>query len=258
MNVIVRKALTIAALLLCITAFVAICGARSRDRMQDTCSDVRVSFKESYRFVDEDEVKHILERNFGSYVGQRLDSMRLDMVEAALNSQSAIQASEAYVTDDGYLNLVIIQRKPVLRLQMGETGFYADESGFIFPLQPGYPYMVPVVDGDISLNIDADYKGMAPEEKGREWMASLIGMLRYMEDSKVWAENISQIHVDEKDGLMLYPREGREVFIFGYPTDIAAKFGRVENYYKYIKPEKDENYYRTVNVQFEKQIICKK
>lgn len=258
MNAILRKTLTIAALLLCITAFVAICGARSHDRMQDTCSDVRVSFKESYCFVDEDEVKHILERNFGSYVGQRLDSMRLDKVEEALNAQSAIQASEAYVTDDGLLNLVITQRKPVMRLQMGETGFYADESGFIFPLQPGYPYMVPIVDGDIDLNIEADHKGPAPEEKGREWIADLIGMLRYMEDSKVWAENISQIHVDGDEGLMLYPREGREVFIFGYPTDVAAKFGRVSNYYRYIKPEKEENYYRTVNVQYEKQIICKK
>ncbi len=56
----------------------------------------------------------------------------------------------------------------------------------------------------------------------------------------------------------MIPREGNERFIFGSPFDAAAKFGRMADYYRYILPDKGEGYYRTVNVKFDKQIVCKK
>ena len=56
----------------------------------------------------------------------------------------------------------------------------------------------------------------------------------------------------------LIPREGKERFLFGNPFDCADKFGRLEDYYRYIVPEKGADYYRTVNVKFEKQIVCRK
>lgn len=83
-------------------------------------------------------------------------------------------------------------------------------------------------------------------------------MVNYMNRSKVWAENIVQINVDEKGDIVMIPREGNERFIFGSPFDAENKFSRIERYYRYILPEKGEGYYRTVNVKFNKQIVCKK
>ena len=45
---------------------------------------------------------------------------------------------------------------------------------------------------------------------------------------------------------------------FGNPFGWADKFGRLEDYYRYIVPEKGADYYRTVNLKFEKQIVCRK
>ena len=53
-------------------------------------------------------------------------------------------------------------------------------------------------------------------------------------------------------------RDGNERFIFGSPSGVDDKLARMEKYYKYILPEKGQGYYKTVNVKFDKQIICKK
>ena len=45
---------------------------------------------------------------------------------------------------------------------------------------------------------------------------------------------------------------------FGRPEDYKAKFSRMEDYYRYIYPAKQEMNYKTVNVKYDGQIICRK
>ena len=102
------------------------------------------------------------------------------------------------------------------------------------------------------------YKGAPETEAEQAWLASVIAMVKYMEKTRTWAQNIVQMHVDEAGDIVMIPREGRERFIFGSPTEAKAKFDRMSDYYRYILPEKGEGYYGTVNVKFDKQIVCKK
>ena len=246
MKAFVRHTISIAFLLLFAAVLFLIGRQRDNDRAMITCNGLKVDITETYRFVSEADVKGYLDKNYGAYIGQRIDSLQLYRIEEILDRQSAILKSEAYATDDGMLNIHITQREPVVRFQKGDEGFYADANGFIFPLQSGYTSRVPIVDGDIPL------KG------GEDYINSVIAMLDFMKRSRVWSENIVQIHADANGDLVLVPREGDERFIFGSPTGVAAKFSRIEDYYKYIKPSRDEGWYKTVNVKYDNQIICKR
>lgn len=254
----VRIAITASALAAFACIFAIICGMTARSRSLMTCDGIRLIYADDYRFVTEEDIKGWLDAEYGAYIGQRLDSIRLHKVENVLNVQSAILNSEAFTTDDGKLNIRLTQREPVVRFQKDGYGFYADVNGFIFPLQENYISMVPVVDGNVPVTAEEGYKGALKDEKEREWMKGVISMVNYMNRSKVWAENIVQINVDEKGDIVMIPREGNERFIFGSPFDAENKFSRIERYYRYILPEKGEGYYRTVNVKFNKQIVCKK
>jgi len=258
MKAFVRHTITIAFLLLFAAVLLLIGRQRDEDRREITCNGLKVDIVEPYHFVDEDDVKGYLDTHYGAYIGQRLDSLQLHRIEDILDRQSAILKSEAYTTDDGTLNIRITQREPVVRFQRGDDGFYADVKGFIFPLQDGYTSRVPVIDGDIPLSGGKDYKGAPVGSEETDWMHSVIGMLEYMQRSRIWAENIVQMHVDENGDLVLVPRDGDEVFIFGEPHSVADKFSRIEDYYRFIKPAKEEGYYKTVNVKYDNQIICKK
>ena len=149
-----------------LAALVALCAlihaGTARERALRTCEGIRVEYADDYRFVSEQDIKDYLDKYYGAYIGQRLDSIKLHKVESILDVQSAILKSEAYTTEDGMLNIRLTQREPVIRFQKGGYGFYADCNGFLFPLQENYTTPVPVMDGAVPLQYSEGFKG-APE-----------------------------------------------------------------------------------------------
>ena len=241
-------------LLLC-AGFAVLGRVAAGQRHLQTCEGLQVEFADDLSFVSREDVKGYIEKNYGAFNGQRLDSMNLKGIEDMLDAQSAVLKSEVFTTDDGILHARISQREPVVRFQKGSDGFYIDGRGFIFPLQDNYTSNVPIIDGDIPVFFANGYKGEAKIEREALWLQGVLSMVDYMQKSKVWAANIVQMHVDSHGDLILVPREGQEVFIFGDPHDARKKFGRIEKYYQYIQPEND---YKTVNVKYAGQIICRK
>ena len=108
------------------------------------------------------------------------------------------------------------------------------------------------------MNISGSYKGEAGSEKEKKWIKEMIGLIEYMDESGVWADNIVQITVRDNGDLVLIPRQGKEKFLFGGPDDIEEKFSRMEKYYTGIVPAKGEGYYSSVNVKYDGQIVCRK
>ena len=241
--------------ILCIVLAV-VSAASARSRSAKTCQGVAVEFADRFNFVTEEDIIGYLHKYYGSVSGTQVDSVDLARIESILDVQSAILKSEAYMGEDGMLNIIITQREPVVRFQKENNGFYADERGFIFPLQRNYTSMVPVIDGAVPLFHATGYKGEPQGEKEQKWMSEVMELVAFLNKNRQWAENIVQISVDRNGDLIMIPREGKEKFLFGECTDIEKKFARIEKYYQYIKPlDKD---YGTVIVKYEKQIVCRK
>ncbi|MGN0202700.1 MAG: cell division protein FtsQ/DivIB [Candidatus Cryptobacteroides sp.] len=223
-----------------------------------TCSGLRVEYEDDYIFVSPEDVENYLKSDYGPIVGQRLDSVDLRRIEDILDLKSAVLKAEAFTTPDGFLNVKMRQREPAVRFQKGRTGFYADERGFIFPLQSNYTARVPIIDGNIPLNIPENFKGEPADGKEKEWLASAIRLVNFIKGSKVWSENISQMSINAGGDIVMVLREGKEKFIFGGPDNPEAKFARIEKYYSTIVPAKGKDTYSTVNVKYDGQIVCRK
>ncbi len=233
-------------------------GMNDRRIRQLTCAGVKVEFTDDFNFVSAKDVEGYLNKEYGAYIGQRLDSVDLMKVERILDGKSAILKAEAYTTPDGLLNVRIRQREPVVRFQKDNNGYYADEKGFLFPLQRNYTSMVPIIDGSVPLDIERGYKGEPKTEAEKEWLSNVIALVNFMQKSGIWAENICQITVGTNGDLVMIPREGKERFIFGQPADFERKFDRISRYYTTIQPHKGAGFYSTVNVKYNGQIVCRK
>ena len=244
------------ALLGCIVA-AYFAGIESRRTL--VCKDIKITILDSIenRFVNVSDVRTYIDRSYGNVIGERLDSIDLEKVEKAIDSRSAVLKSQAYVTRDSILNITVTQRKPVVRFQKKDGGFYADAEGFIFPLQNSYASYVQVIDGHVPLAANSGYKGDIEDPEEKKWFRSVMKVVNYMESSKVWKGKIVQISVTEEGDLILIPREGNERFVFGKPESIEEKFSKMEKYYTTIIPEKGSEKYSVVDVRFEKQIVCK-
>ena len=228
-----------------------------QESAQIVCGRLEVNFADSLRFVTERDIRDYLDKRYGAFIGERLDSVQLARIEDMIESRSSVRRCEAWTTDDGVLHLEITQRAPVLRFMNGEQGFYVDDRGYIFPLHPTYTAPVPVVEGSIPVNIPAGFKGEAREEHERAWIAGVLAMNRFTSASRTWQRRITHIRV-RPGGELCLDLDGRdEQFFVGQPDNIPDKFMRIDRYLGVIAPSKPEGYYKTVNVKYNQQIICR-
>ena len=258
MKPLVRILVAVTAVAACL--FLWLVGDRLADgnRREVTCSGIEATIADSLdrKFVSPEDIQDWM-ADYGTYLGLRLDSVDLRRVESVIDGKSAVRKSQAWLTDDGVLHVSVTQREPVVRFQGASGGFYADADGYLFPLQNRHTARVPVVDGALPLKLGKGFKGVPETEKERQWVLSMLGLVRYLGDRKEWNDLVGQISVLKDGNLVLIPREGTERFLFGGPTGIDAKFGRIRKYYEGVVPTQ-ETPYRTVDVRYDGQIICKK
>jgi cell division protein FtsQ len=238
---------------------IASCIAGSHARNGLVCKGLEISILDSLEnsFVSEADVRKYLDKEYGRYIGEKLDSLDLVKIEKIIDGRSAVRKSQAYVTRDSILRIDITQRKPVVRFQKKDGGFYADAEGYIFPLQVNYASHVQIIDGDIPLAANSGYKGAIENAGEREWFDNVMNVVRYIEGSRTWKGKIVQIHVEKNGEIILVPREGKQIFKFGQPVQVSEKFGKMEMYYTHIVPEKGSETYKTVDVRFADQIVCR-
>lgn len=258
MKPVVRTIIAASAAVACL--FLWLVGDRmaAESRREVTCNglDVRIADSLDRKFITPDDIRDWM-ADYGTYLGQRLDSVDLRRVETVIDGKSAVRKSQAWLTDDGVLHVSITQREPVIRFQSASGGYYADADGFLFPLQNRHTVRVPVVDGALPLHLGQGYKGIPQTEEERTWVLSMLELVRWLGARAEWNDLVSQITVQKDGNLVLVPREGSERFLFGTPTRIPGKFDRIQKYYESVAPSRGKPC-RLVDVRYEGQIICKK
>lgn len=219
--------------------------------------DVRILDSLDNSFVSKADIRRFLDKEYKEYIGLSLDSIDLVKMEEIIDRRSAVLKSQAYVTKDGTLHIDVTQRKPVVRFQKKDGGFYADADGCIFPLQNSYASHVQIIDGHIPIAGNSGYKGSIADPQARQWFEKMMALVNYIENSKPWNGKIVQIHIEENGDIVLVPRIGNERFIFGQPDDIEDKFDKLSRYYKVIIPEKGTDAYKDIDLRFRGQIVCR-
>lgn len=252
----------VAALIIAVLAGILAVSSREgrRERRELTCAGIKVEILDrgGVSFVSESDVKEYITRGYENCAGKRIDEIDLSRIEEILDGKSAILKSEAYTTRDGILHVLISQRIPVVRLMSDRGGWYADADGYLFPLQKNYTSRVPIVDGSIPLSISGGFKGKLASASERQWLDGVLDLVDFLSGNRRWNDAIAQIHVGDNGHLVIVPRKGRERFYMGRPEEFGRKFAKIEDYYRYIVPEKGQDAYSYVNVSFDGQIVCRK
>lgn len=211
------------------------------------CKGLRVTIADSTTnsFISKADISRFLKEEYGTYKEVLLDNINLDKIEKMLEGKSAINKAEAFVTKDGMLNVSVTQRRPAVRFQSGNWGYYADAEGRSFPLQRSYASHVPVVDGNIPAMTDTVK------------IVRTTALVNFLEKSSTWKNKFVQIRINEKGDIILIPREGKERFIIGQPCKLEEKGEKMKMYYTHILPAKGEGHYKTIDLRFDGQIVCR-
>ncbi|MCQ2174435.1 MAG: hypothetical protein MJY61_04805 [Bacteroidales bacterium] len=244
--------------LLILAGLAAVCSLDGRERSKMNCRAVKLSIDEPFRLIEDEQVMLRIREDYGECVGRKLDELDLSAIEKTLDGSGVVLKSQVWTTPDAVLHISLKQRTPVVRFLKDGGCFYSDRDGHLFKASRRCSLDLPVIDGDLPI----EFGGELPTEDGAEsekkrWLMQTLDMLETMKDTP-WEENVTQISVLPGGDMVMVPREGTELFLFGRPDGAADKFERMGKYYTHILPAKGEGYYRKVSVKYKGQIICTK
>ncbi len=228
-----------------------------REKPSLICKHIDVSLLDSSinKFITKKEITDVIDHFCGGVIGKRIDSINLAQIEALLNHRSVVKESQAFITRDGTMHIEILQRKPILRIEIEHGGFYVDETAYIFPLVTNNPSYVPVFTGNIPIEM---LSNQSEVKDSLSCINKILQMGLYLQKHPFWNAQVEEVFFNSASDVELVTRVGNQRIIFGNLDNIDDKFSRLYSFYKYIVPQVGWNKYNCVNLKYKGQIICTK
>lgn len=197
---------------------------------------------ENAPFVDQQTVNKLLIENKENASSIGKDKLDLNKLERRLNSNEMIGKSDVFVSIDGVLKAVVIQKTPVARVFDKEGSFYVDYEGGIMPLSDNFTARVPLVSGVIN-------------RKNSEEYAQLF---RVIYDDDFLKKNIIAIEVMHNGRLKMLNRNYNYEIDFGDIANMERKFRDYKAFFQKAVLDSSLYKYKKIDLRFTKQVVCTK
>jgi cell division protein FtsQ len=137
-------------------------------------------------------------------------------------------------------------------LDQNGGNYYLDEKGIKMPPSNNFTARVLVATGNI-----APY---TPEfmQKKRNTLKDLVTITKAILKDDFLADNIQQVHVNNAGEFILVPLIGDQKIILGNARRLENKFDRLKTFYKKAMPYVGWQQYRSINLKFNGQVVCKR
>lgn len=164
MNMLKRIAIVVGYVLL-IAAIIAVIvfahlGAQQhRSTQQVTLFSINIDGAEGHSLIDEAAMHRWFKFHDVHPEGRTIEDVDLATLENVAMQHSAVAAANAFITHDGYIEMSIVQREPIMRLKVDGYDHYVARDGHVFKSTNGYAAYVPVVTGGYKPHFGNEYVG---------------------------------------------------------------------------------------------------
>jgi cell division protein FtsQ len=109
----------------------------------------------------------------------------------------------------------------------------------------------------VSGNIDMTLEQALSDTLRYEW-ENLIKCVKYINNDTFLKNQIGQIYIENKDYYLLVPVVGNHIITLGDPKNPENRLDRLKIFYQKGMNEEAWKTYKTIDLRFKNQIICKK
>jgi cell division protein FtsQ len=206
------------------------------------------------KLISDADVRQVLVRNFGQSLNQTSAS-RLDIeaIEKTLEKDPFVRNADVYVDQTNNLNVKIEQREPMLRIMDVNGGnYYMDKNGHKMPPSNHFAARVIVATGKIS-PYTPDFNQLK-----NNTLRDVFRVAQTILADEFLDQFIQQIHVSNTGEMMLTPLVGDQIIILGSARRLEDKLERLKIFYREAMPHEGWRKYRTINLKYSGQVVCKK
>lgn len=235
------------------------------------CRRIEVSIADSPQlsFVTRERILNYLQTEQPDLLGTPIRSINTADLEQRIQHLSGVDEVQVYYGVDSCLRVDVWQREPLFRI-VARSGrsCYVDRDGDLFPVDPNYTALVPVVSGRIeipeqpSLRIaERTQQGLLyPDtvvlvEDAAEW-DRLFHFINYLLQDELWRSLFSQVYIDSWQRVELIPRLGGQLIVLGTLDNFRYKLDKFYSLYKALLQDPVLEEYSLIDLQYSNQVIC--
>ena len=192
-------------------------------------------------YITTEMVNKLLIQNQDQLYNLPKDNLDLKEMEFLLESNDMIKSAQVYLTVNGEVRTKIEQKQPIARVR-SKTTFYIDEDGMWMPLSAQHSARVPLVTGVVE----------------KEDLEAVYAMALKVYNDPFLKTYITEIHQNENKEISLKMRLLDFEVLVGTLRDLDKKMNNLKAFYQKAKKDKELDIYKSVNLQFDNQVVCTK
>lgn len=215
---------------------------------------INIDYTEGLYFVSEEDVQQAIGTWLpGQLNGYDIGQLDLRALEVHIKMNPYVRKVDAYVDHNGKLTVDVAQRAPIVRvINRRGVSYYLDGWGEKIPVTDNFTSRVPVLTGHFSDN------GLTTGFVETEEMQKLFGLASMLREDKFYQALVDQINVERDKTIVLVPKIDRHVVILGDTENLNDKLHRLKLFYKQGLKDVGWKQYKSVDVRFKNQVVCKK
>ncbi len=213
------------------------------------------SLPDSSKLITEGNVITAMTRGLGRSVqGMPVADLDLRRIEEnILEKDPFIKDADVYIDAENRLHIDVEQRQPIVRIIDAKgKSYYLDKEGNFMPLSSNFTARVPVATGYIP-PYTPEY-----QRKKQDALRYLFSLMEDIQSDEFMLALAEQIFVTENREFIIVPKLGKQKILLGRYENIEDKFKRLKIFYKEALPYEGWNKYKTINLKFKGQVVCKK
>ena len=164
-----------------------------------------------------------------------------------------ILEADVYIDAGNRVNIDVSQREPILRIiDNNQLNYYLDSEGNKMPLSNHFSARVLVATGHIPPFIP-DFK-----KREKHVLKDLFHLTQVIQEDEFMNALVEQIYVSNKGMYTIVPKIGDQKIILGSANGLDEKIERLKVFYKEALPYEGWQKYKTIDLRYEGQVVCKK
>ncbi len=252
---ILRKVLTITAVILCAALFLVTLTSAIQKKAQLKCNQlfVHIDYDSGISFLKEQEVTERLNYLSGNDLpGRILSSIDFKTLERELEENPFVEHAVIFV--DGNRNIIanITQKRPILRILNSDgVSYYMGEKGEHIPLSDNFTPHVTIATGMVE-NHESPMRDSIV-------LVNLYQLVLALRGDDFLNALVDQIVVKEDGTLDFIPKISGHVIHFGQVDEnMNEKFSRLKTFYNEGMRKVGWNKYKAIDLRFNNQVVCEK
>ncbi|MDR2906560.1 MAG: hypothetical protein LBU91_01035 [Bacteroidales bacterium] len=228
------------------------------------CNAVKISIdaNNSEIFITENEIADQLSASNLYPEGDLTNVLNTHAIEKQLSQNSAIQDVNVFSQLSGEMNIEVMQRTPIVRVENAKRQqFYICSDGCLMNTNPAHTAYLLVANGHIS-------ESFSPNQNVEKFandttyptptLNKIFQITTFIRNNEFLNTLIDQIYINEKQEFELVPKVGNQLILLGNAENYEDQFKRLEQFYTHGLQKAGWDAYKIINLKYNNQVVCTK